>query len=121
MTFILETVLFVILIYLIFYLPGRFMLRLFKYHLDFWQELPLSIVGGLSVFVLLNYLLAWLKLDSIYCYGVIVLSFAQLIKDVPKVRKLSLQNLPIIEILLILLGSGAMLFITMNSGLSVSG
>ncbi len=110
---------FALIVFLVFYLPGRFLINLFKY--EFTERIILhsaSFAVGLSSFLLFTYFLSWLGLGffyNIFILPIIFLEGKKIIKDF----KLNNLEHPI-EFFLIGLGSVSMFYLTAHSGLLTS-
>ncbi len=118
MQFLLGFLYFFILVAFVFYLPGRFLLRIAGNKAEsFTETLSLSIVIGLSLFIFFTYLLSWIKIEWVYNIFVIVIFILEYKKSYYEFRKLIKSPVySLREIFLILFGSAAMVYLTWNSG-----
>lgn len=115
--FLLESIYFFVIIILVFYLPGRFLLSLVKYdHGDPLINIPLSTILGLSFFLLATFALSWLRLGFIYNLILLPIIILQLKREIIHRNLGNIKaNLP--EIAMVLVGAITMTYITALSGL----
>lgn len=110
-----EFIYFFFLVFAVFYLPGRFLLSVFKYDIaDGVIYNTVSLAVGLSLFLLSTYLLSWVGIGPIYTLIILPISLWEGRKLLTNF-KFSFFNIAI-ELLLIGLGSLAMVFLTGRSG-----
>jgi len=67
MIFFFQLILFIILVYVIFYAPGRYLLKQAKFSYPQSVTMLLSFGLGITVFLITSYLFAWVKLDFMAC------------------------------------------------------
>src|SRR3990167_9586372 len=71
----LEIILFIIIIVVCFYLPGKFLLRKLKLTLGSPEDIFLPFVLGIMLFTLISYIFSWLKLEIIILPLFLIISF----------------------------------------------
>ncbi|HUD09760.1 MAG TPA: hypothetical protein VMR77_03090 [Patescibacteria group bacterium] len=114
----LNFILFLVLVFLVVYLPGRLLLRLSGYKFaSFLITISSSLVIGLAVFLFGAYLLSWIKIP--FTYNLIIpiallLEFKNSYAEFK--RNIKIRNFFTPEALLIVLGSTLMAYTTWNSG-----
>jgi len=114
----LSIVPFFILTFLVFYFPGRFLLRLTGYKFaSFLVTFSLSLGVGLAAFLFFTYVLAWIKIPIVYNL-IVLLAFVLEYKKTYRELKdnLNLKKIMVPEALIIILGTLAMVYTTWNSG-----
>lgn len=114
--FLLQSIYFIFLVFTVFYLPGRFLISLFKYKINDIVVLhSVSFAIGLSSFLLSTYVLSWFGLGILYNLFILPIIFWEGRKII-KAFKLDLSVFSI-ELLLITFGSLTMTYLTGRSGL----
>lgn len=114
---------FLLLAFLTFYLPGRYLLRLStRNDKNFSIRVFLSLSLGISLFLLSTYILSWIKLERLYLLPLFIILFLEGKKSLNELRKnINLQRCFSFEVILITVGSVAMSYLTWRSGLLVKG
>ncbi len=113
--FLLQTILFGLVLFLAFYLPGKFFLRVFKYQFENALNIPISLTVGVCIFILSNYFLRILGLDFLFNLILIPIVLWEA-KTFIKIPFKGLKKTLNVELFLILLGTIVMTFITFYSG-----
>lgn len=115
----LNFIFFIILVILVFYLPGRLILRIsgFKFG-SFVITLTSSLVTGISLFLLGTYILSWFNLAILYNLVIPIAAILEFKYSHKELRQLfkNINNIVSWESLLIIVGSAAMTYLTWNSG-----
>ncbi len=114
---VINLLLFFLLVFIVFYLPGRFFLRLFGYKFNaFVITVSTSIVVGISLFLLVTYLLAFIKFDYIYNLFLVVILFKESKKSIIELKDQIAKKNFLLEYLIIFLGAILMSYLTFRSG-----
>ena len=71
----LEIILFIIIIVVCFYLPGKFLFSKLKIVLDSPEDLFLPFVLGAMVFILISYIFSWLRLEFVILPLLLIIGF----------------------------------------------
>lgn len=116
--FLLQTILFGLVLFFVFYLPGKFFLRVFKYQFENVLNIPISLTIGVCFFIFLSYLLRIFNLDFLFNLILIPIVLWE-VKSFLKARFPDLKKALNIELLLVLTGTIVMTFITFYSGSAV--
>ncbi len=113
-----EFLLFLLIVCVVIYLPGRYLLRFSKFDkFDFVQLVPLSLAMGLASFLLFTYLLSWVKLEILYnVFPALAVIFEGKKSLSEFTRNFSIKKFLCVETLLIFVGSTAMVYLTYRSG-----
>ncbi len=110
-----DLIYFVVLLFLVVYLPGRFVLRSLGYSFsDGITRLTLSSAVGLSLFLIFTYILSWLGLAFLYNFFILPLVF---LEGRRLALNMKLERKSLFFTLLIAIGSFGMFFLTSTSGL----
>lgn len=116
--FLLNFIFFFILIFLVFYFPGRLLLRITGYKFDsFTITFSSSLVVGIAAFLLGTYLLSWFKFAYLYNLIIpiaLVIECKNSFKEIKQRVKIKEFLSP--EAILILVGSIMMVYLTWRSG-----
>ncbi len=100
----------------VFFIPGNFLLKIFKFNnKDILLTSVLSFGLGICLFMLSTYLLSWLKLDFLYNFF-LIFTFIFFLKDLKKIKKIKFGKMPFLEVLVITLGSFFATYIMWRSG-----
>ncbi len=119
----LNLLLFFFLAFIVFYLPGRFTLRISGYKFgDFIITFTSSLIIGISLFLFLTFILSFIKLDYLFN---LVIPFALLFEGKKSYlelkEKVEIRKIVSPEYLLIIIGSLSMSYLTLRSGLYDNG
>lgn len=116
--FLLNLIFFSILIFLVFYFPGRLILRVTGYNFDnFLTTFSSSIILGIAFFLFSIYILSFLNLAVLYNLIIpVVLFFEYKHSFLEFKQKIKIKKELWAETFLILLGSLTMVYLTWNSG-----
>jgi len=75
MQFLLEVIVFIFTVLVCFYFPGKFLLAKLKLTLGFPEDLFLPFGVGILMFILVSYILSWLKLEIIILPLLLIIAF----------------------------------------------
>jgi len=119
----LNLILFFLLIFIVFYLPGRLCLRIAGYKFNsFVITSTASLIVGISAFLLITYLLSWLKLDFLYNLVIPIAIIFEGKSTLSELKqKINLKQLAAPELLLVFAGTIAMTYLTWRSGVFQNG
>lgn len=123
MTLILSFIVFILLCFLVFYLPGRWLLSSIHYKaLNTVTTVTLSLGAGIAIFLIGNYILAWIQVPHIYLLAVLLMVFFEFPQTIQEIKKnFSLRFLGSFEFLMLLVGSLVLVSITAISGMNKNG
>jgi len=114
----LNFILFLILVLLVIYLPGRLLLRLAGYKFNsFVITFTASLIVGIAAFLFSAYLLSWLKLDFLYNLIIpiaLILEGKSTLIEIKK--KINIKKLTTSELLLVSIGIIVVTYLTWRSG-----
>lgn len=111
-----ELLYFFFLIIFAIYIPGNFLLKIFKFgNKDLLITSVLSLSLGICLFMISTYLLSWLKLDFLYNF-LLIATFILFLKYLKNIKKIRIGKIPLFELSIIFLGSFAMTYIMWRSG-----
>lgn len=113
-----EVAFFCFVLFIVFYLPGRFIVRKFGYTFQSQTiHLPVSFAVGLSSFIFCTFLLSYIHLDFLYNLFILVPIIYELkqMYGIQRKRK-GKYSIPFLKILLLTAGSLWMTFLMWNSG-----
>lgn len=111
-----ELAYFVLLVFLVLFLPGRFILRSLSYPLEsLLRTVGLSVVVGICSFLFFTYVLSYLHLEFFYNVFILIVDLACLIKY--PLRKPKFNHSDFLNLFLVVIGSLSMLYITARSGI----
>lgn len=111
-----ESLYFFLLVFLVFFIPGKFLLRVLKFqNKDLLVSSALSVGVGISVFMISSYLLSWLRLEVLYNFFVLGVCLYYL-KYLKAIKKIKIRNVSQLEILIITIGSIFTAYIMWRSG-----
>lgn len=119
MLFLLLFPLFVFACFFALFIPGSFILKFFKFNLQKTELLILPWFVGLSFFILINYLFAYINLPYLYLYILVILCiyYIYLLFKNPPNLKIDYKKLDYWSLLITILGTGAFFFVMFSSGL----
>ena len=116
-------ILFFALVFLVFYLPGRLLLRLSGYKFtNFLVTFSSSLIVGVASFLFFTYILSWI--GAVYIYNLIIpfAFFLEYKNSYSEFKKyIKIKNFINTEALIIFSGTVAMAFTTWNSGIYKNG
>jgi hypothetical protein len=119
----LNLILFFLIVFIVFYLPGRLYLRVLGYKFNsFVITFTASLIVGISSFLFATYLLSWLKLDFLYNLVIpiaIILEGKSAMIEIK--QKINIRKLRTSELLLVFAGTVVMTYLTWRSGNSQNG
>lgn len=113
-----EVVFFSVVLFAVFYFPGRFILRKLDYKFQSKSvHLPVSFAVGLVSFLFCTFLLSYLRLDFFYNLFILIPIYYEL-KEMNKSKRKQRQkySIPILKIVLLSAGTIWMTFLMWNSG-----
>jgi hypothetical protein len=118
-----EVVLFSVVLFAVFYLPGRFILRKLDY--KFQSQIihfPVSVAVGLSSFIFCTFLLSYLHLDFLYNLFILFPILFEL-KEMNKIQRKhkGKYRIPIFKIVLLSAGTFWMTYLMWDSGRIIDG
>lgn len=119
----LSFILFLAIVTLVIYLPGRMFLRFsgFKYT-SFIITFSISLIVGLAAFLFSTYTLSWLKIPFLYNLIIPIALFFEYKKSFKEFKdNLKIKNLLTLEGILVILGTLAMVYTTWGSGVYKNG
>lgn len=113
-----ELLLFLIVSFLVLYLPGRFITRKLGYsEKSFIITASVSLGVGIAFFLFFTYLLAWIQLSFVYSLVLLPIILFEGKKSFTEIqKKLSVKNILSLESILIYVGTVAMTYLTWRSG-----
>ena len=116
--FLLNFIFFFILIFLVFYFPGRLLLRITGYKFDnFIITFSSSIIVGIAFFLLTTYILSWVNLAVLYNLIIPVALFFEYKHSFSEFKqKIKIKKELWAETSLIIFGSLTMVYLTWRSG-----
>ncbi len=115
-----EFAYFVLLIFLVLFLPGRFILRSLSFPLEnLLGSVGLSVTVGICSILFFTYALSYIHLEFFYNVFVLIVDVACLIKF--PLKKPKLDRSDFLNLFIVAIGSLSMLYITARSGIVSSG
>lgn len=115
----LSFILFVLILFLVFYLSGRYILRLSGFNSNsFLVVFSISISLGICLFLLSIYTLSWVKLEYIYNLAVLVFSILEIRHTIAEFKqRISFRHFNFLEALVLAVGTFLMTSVMWTSGL----
>jgi hypothetical protein len=116
----LELPLYIILSFVCFFIPGAFVLRILKLNLTKAERFILSWFIGISVFLLINYLFAWISMPFLTLYVLLFLNLIFLLPMIKHRPQLSFKDIEFWPLTIIIFGSIAFSYSMFFSGMLTS-
>ena len=114
---VIQIILFILIIFFIFYLPGRFLLRLVADSLyPPAVVISLSLVLGISVFLIGTYCLSWMRIETAYYLFPITATLFELKRTLSDGKKIRLRSFALLPLMIISIGTIAMACLMWQSG-----
>jgi hypothetical protein len=108
---------FILITFVVFYLPGRFLLRRFQYTSDkFIITISLSFGIGIANFIFGTYFLSWIHLAIFYNLFLVISVIFEIKPAFNELKKQNFKNLISLEMLIILFGTLVMSSLVARSG-----
>lgn len=118
----LEFILFVLAVFVVFYLPGKWLLGKLAYKgINAFTEFTFSLGAGIALFLIGTYALSWVHVSILYLFVVLPIVIYEISKFLKQIKKFSFTFLFSWEALLILCGIIVMIAATVSSGLLQNG
>lgn len=113
-----EILYFIFLLFVVLYIPGRYILRRISYEASLQITIPLAIGVGLSVFLFTTYLLAWFKIDFLYLFVIFFAIYKEYKHSYQELTSLSVRTILFSPLFLIVsMGVLVMNYLTWSSGI----
>ncbi|MDE2589641.1 MAG: hypothetical protein KGL95_08260, partial [Patescibacteria group bacterium] len=114
---VIEFILFVLAVFAVFYLPGKWLLDRVSYKgINAFTQVSIALGSGIALFLIVTYVLAWVHLSFLYLFAIVPIILYELPQFFKQTKKFSLKPFISWEALLIVCGIIVMIAATASSG-----